>query len=468
MDRLDAKQSLALCLVDLAKGFEARNKEKLSTTEIDEFMQNCVSLSLQTAPNLITARLLQVELYARKCENTYRVARSHPIGKKLETLVTQLFADGYLELPELMYSEQPKIAGLDSTYTPFLSENEREGTPTGKGTVLTLSNGRYDEFKNAKRIETIGSVKFDTERKKIVGFGENKREVEVVSRFLSVDPITKEYPELTPYQFASNSPIAGIDLDGLEHYWTADKLYLGHVNNANSVEDKAVYVVKRADANKVQLEVNKMHNLAQKAEDIGLSIRHKLPLNSDQLLDRANWIVAEGNSFYPQLYAEGMQKLGDKLGGEDKLYKTGMQDNTGKLDKDKYLSGELHNKTGASFYETRNSNDKRSDEHWAALEAVVGSLSKQEFPANNWRGGKGKGEMQGEGGGRIHRFLIYGKKYTGVTPTIDEKYKKPPSVNYSRWYGKTPPTTQPEQGLKKVNEIPLKVKDGNLIVPKKQ
>jgi hypothetical protein len=31
-----------------------------------------------------------------------------------------------------------------------------------------------------------------------------------------VDPLTKEYPELTPYQFASNTPIYAIDLDGLE------------------------------------------------------------------------------------------------------------------------------------------------------------------------------------------------------------------------------------------------------------
>lgn len=32
-----------------------------------------------------------------------------------------------------------------------------------------------------------------------------------------VDPITKEYPELTPYQFASNSPVSGIDQDRLEY-----------------------------------------------------------------------------------------------------------------------------------------------------------------------------------------------------------------------------------------------------------
>jgi RHS repeat-associated protein len=38
-----------------------------------------------------------------------------------------------------------------------------------------------------------------------------------LGRFLSVDPITQEYPELTPYQFASNRPIDGVDKDGLEY-----------------------------------------------------------------------------------------------------------------------------------------------------------------------------------------------------------------------------------------------------------
>ena len=67
-----------------------------------------------------------------------------------------------------------------------------------------------------KKIETIGSVRFNTEKNKIVGFGENKRQVEVVSRFLSVDPIAKSYPWNSPYSFAENSPIEYIDLEGLE------------------------------------------------------------------------------------------------------------------------------------------------------------------------------------------------------------------------------------------------------------
>ena len=39
-----------------------------------------------------------------------------------------------------------------------------------------------------------------------------------IGKFLSVDPLQKKYPELTPYQFASNSPIQGVDLDGREIY----------------------------------------------------------------------------------------------------------------------------------------------------------------------------------------------------------------------------------------------------------
>ncbi|MBB6463779.1 RHS repeat domain-containing protein [Flammeovirga kamogawensis] len=40
----------------------------------------------------------------------------------------------------------------------------------------------------------------------------------VIGKFLSVDPLTKSYPWYTPYQFAGNTPIQAIDLDGLEEY----------------------------------------------------------------------------------------------------------------------------------------------------------------------------------------------------------------------------------------------------------
>jgi len=47
-----------------------------------------------------------------------------------------------------------------------------------------------------------------------------------IGRFLSIDPLKNKYPELTPYQFASNRVIDGIDLDGLEYikYYSEGKM----------------------------------------------------------------------------------------------------------------------------------------------------------------------------------------------------------------------------------------------------
>ncbi len=39
-----------------------------------------------------------------------------------------------------------------------------------------------------------------------------------IGRFLSTDPLTKSFPQLTPYQYSENQPIWAIDMDGLERY----------------------------------------------------------------------------------------------------------------------------------------------------------------------------------------------------------------------------------------------------------
>jgi RHS repeat-associated protein len=56
-----------------------------------------------------------------------------------------------------------------------------------------------------------------------------------ICRFPSVDPLTKSYPELTPYQFASNTPVQGIDLDGLEVYYATDGTRLGQIGTNTQV-----------------------------------------------------------------------------------------------------------------------------------------------------------------------------------------------------------------------------------------
>jgi RHS repeat-associated protein len=68
-----------------------------------------------------------------------------------------------------------------------------------------------------------------------------------LGRFLSVDPLTKTYPALTPYQFASNNPVEGIDLDGLEYLSSkvariqvVNGIVMLKVDNMTSVVKKAL------------------------------------------------------------------------------------------------------------------------------------------------------------------------------------------------------------------------------------
>ena len=61
-------------------------------------------------------------------------------------------------------------------------------------------------------------------------------------RFLSVDPLFIKYPELTPYQFASNTPIQAMDVDGLERYHYTilfnknDKAYISYLRTEDIVD----------------------------------------------------------------------------------------------------------------------------------------------------------------------------------------------------------------------------------------
>lgn len=64
-----------------------------------------------------------------------------------------------------------------------------------------------------------------------------------LGRFLSIDPLTRSYPMLTPYQFAENQPIWAIDLDGLEKY-VVTKYY----NKDRQVEEIAITVLKEKAA----------------------------------------------------------------------------------------------------------------------------------------------------------------------------------------------------------------------------
>ena len=65
-----------------------------------------------------------------------------------------------------------------------------------------------------------------------------------IARFISVDPLQFEYPMLTPFQYASNRPISGVDLDGSEVYIIIYG-YGGYVSGGDERFKNAAYTRKQ-------------------------------------------------------------------------------------------------------------------------------------------------------------------------------------------------------------------------------
>lgn len=94
-----------------------------------------------------------------------------------------------------------------------------------------------------------------------------------LGRFLSVDPLTKNFPWYTPYQFAGNSPIAFVDLDGAEPLWFIKLLDLFGLSlalkqqHSDDIEKEAEYqqvTIQRREATKKVAEDVKKGYEAQK------------------------------------------------------------------------------------------------------------------------------------------------------------------------------------------------------------
>jgi hypothetical protein len=115
------------------------------------------------------------------------------------------------------------------SFTVFAQHQSPDQSIGKKSKILSLSNGKYDESFYKDSLERVGTVLINRYTRKIEsllqGMPPNKIDDLEQSRFLSVDPVTSNFPEYSPYQYAANTPIQAIDLDGLEDYVVVKELF---------------------------------------------------------------------------------------------------------------------------------------------------------------------------------------------------------------------------------------------------
>jgi RHS repeat-associated protein len=84
-----------------------------------------------------------------------------------------------------------------------------------------------------------------------------------LAKFLSVDPLQEEYSELTPYQFASNRPIDGVDLDG-EEWLPAIKWLEKRILGSNHIEKIEAGFIKRG----AELVIGTLHGVKEEIKNL--------------------------------------------------------------------------------------------------------------------------------------------------------------------------------------------------------
>lgn len=112
MDTLSNKQSIAVCVVDLAKGYE----RKLGNAADLDFLAECAKLSLTYYPQYVNAMLLKAEIYKKQFERMMEKAlakypseilgnpQANALFIEMEAIYSNIHKLGYRKMPKEMYA----------------------------------------------------------------------------------------------------------------------------------------------------------------------------------------------------------------------------------------------------------------------------------------------------------------------------------------------------------------------------
>lgn len=241
------KQSIGLCLVNLAKSYE----HQFNTKE-NAFMLRCAETVLRYDSLNLNALLLKAQvLDARliKYANTHKVNSINQLKKdsaiartvlQLETHLAQLGSLGYRQMPVDMQEMIMNPLQYDPKKWDHKSRNPKPFTsikvldPKDEE-IWSLTKGVFQEVFEPRAIESFGHFTVNHQTRQLVAmdtstvkgfiidpvafaydFGARMYDARI-GHFVSIDPSASKYPGQSPYHAFNDNPIVFVDPDGRDN-----------------------------------------------------------------------------------------------------------------------------------------------------------------------------------------------------------------------------------------------------------
>jgi RHS repeat-associated protein len=157
-----------------------------------------------------------------------------------------------------------------------------------------------------------------------------------LGRFLSVDPLSAQYPYNSPYAFSENRVIDSGELEGLERYYAPDGAFVGQIGENTEIRVVRMEFISEYSKGFMRRYI---HDLNENPDPIKYSSMEEFSSPAYSSMDQAaiafahDYNFVEGENNYREEQASGIFKYNTKDG--DKLFVLGNRVE-GQIDKDGY------------------------------------------------------------------------------------------------------------------------------------